>query len=375
MQRRLAALLFGGLMATIAPLLSGATPATAQQAPEQVLNIYNWSDYIDPYAVQRFTQETGIRVRYDVYDSLETLEGKLSAGRSGYDIIVPTSEPTFSRLVRAGALAPLDRAKIPNWANQDATLLERVQTSDPENKHGAIYLWGTVGLAIRPDLVKRYAPDAPTDSLDLLLKPENARRLARCGIAIMDSGIDVLPSILRWLGKDPNSGEAGDLRAAEQALLAIRPSVRAITASSNILDSLANGEYCVALTYSGDVIQAAGRAKEAGKGVEIGYIAPKEGAQLWFDMLAIPADAPNPAAAHAFINFVLQPRIMADITNHTHYPNAVPSSRAMVEEEVRYDTNVYPSQVQIERMFTVNALGAAAERARARSWSRFKAGR
>ena len=375
MKHRLAALLFGGLVATLLPgLLAGSEPARAQEA-EKVLNVYNWSDYIDPYAVSRFTQETGIRVRYDVYDSLETLEGKLSAGRSGYDIIVPTSEPTFSRLVRSGALMPLDRSKIPNWGNQDPTLLNRVQTSDPGNKFGAIYLWGTVGLAIRPDLVARYAPDAPTDSLDLLMKPENARRLARCGIAIMDSGIDVLPSVLRWLQKDPNSADAGDLRAAEQALLAIRPSVRAITASSNILDALSTGEYCVALTYSGDVIQAAGRAEEADKRVKISYIAPKEGAQLWFDMMAIPADAPHPEAAQAFINYILQAKVMADITNHTHYPNAVPASRPMVEEAVRFDTNVYPSQEQIERMFTTNALTPTVERARSRSWSRFKAGR
>ncbi|MCQ4159797.1 polyamine ABC transporter substrate-binding protein [Roseomonas sp. GC11] len=359
-----------------AALLGGAPASAPVQAQQPVtLNVYNWSDYIDPYAVDRFQRETGIRIRYDVYDSLETLEGKLSAGRSGYDIIVPTSEPTFSRLVRAGALRPLDRAQIPNWGNQDPALLRQVESSDPGNKFGAIYLYGTIGLGIRTDRVKELLPDVAPDSLDLLLKPENARRLARCGIAVMDSAIDVMPSVLRWLGRNPNSTEPADLRAAEDALLAIRPYVRAITASGNLMDALANGEYCMVLTYSGDVIQAQARAKEAGRGVQVGYVQPKEGAQLWFDMLAIPADAPNPEAAQRFINFLLQPDVMAGITNQVRYPNAVPAARPLVEAAVRDDPNVYPTSEALARTFTVTALAPAAERARSRGWSRFKAGR
>ncbi len=356
-----------------AALLLMLAPAARAQQP--VLNVYNWSDYIDPYAVARFQGETGIRVRYDVFDSLETLEGKLSAGRSGYDIIVPTSEPTFARLARAGALLPLDRNKIPNWNNQDPALLRRVASSDAGNRFGAIYLYGTVGLAVRPDRVRALAPDAALDSLDLLMQPDNARRLSRCGIAVMDSAIDVLPSVLRWRGRDPNGTEAADLRAAEESLLAIRPHVRAITASGNIMDALASGEYCVALTYSGDVIQAQARAREAGRGVEIGFVQPKEGAQLWFDMLAIPADAPNPDAAHAFINFLLRPDVMAGITNQVRYPNGVPASTPLVNEAVRNDPNVYPTPEMLARTFTAGALAPAAERARSRVWNRFKAGR
>ncbi|MCI0754297.1 polyamine ABC transporter substrate-binding protein [Teichococcus vastitatis] len=353
---------------------AGLFPAAmAQQAP--TLNVYNWSDYIDPKAVERFQQETGIQVRYDVFDSLETLEGKLSAGRSGYDVIVPTSEPTFARLIRAGALRPLDRAALPNWNNQDATLLRRVESSDPGNRHGAIYLYGSVGLGIRPDKVRAVLPDAPLDSLDLLMKPENVKALAGCGIAVMDSAIDVLPSVLRWLGKDPNSTDAADLRAAEQAMLAIRPHVRAITASGSILDALATGEYCVAMTYSGDVIQAKARAAEAGRGVDIAYVQPKEGAQLWFDMLAIPADAPHPDAAQRFINFLLQPEVMAGITNEVRYPNAIPAATPLVDDAVRGDPNVYPTPEMLGRSFTAEALGPQAERARSRLWSRFKAGR
>ena len=363
------------MLRRLLPLLAVLLAALPAAAQDRVLNVYNWSDYIDPYAVARFTRETGIRVRYDVYDSLETLEGRLSAGRSGYDIVVPTSEPTFARLVRAGALRPLDRAAIPNLANLDATLMRRVASIDPENRHGAIYLWGTVGLGIRVDRVRAALGDVPLDSLDILLKPENAARLARCGIMVMDSPTDVLPSVLRWLGRDPNSAAAEDLRAAEQALLAIRRNVRAIIASGSILDALATGEACVALTYSGDVIQAQARAREANRGVEVGYVMPREGAQLWFDMLAIPADAPNPEAAHAFINFLLQPDVMAGISSHVRYPNAVPASRPPVAEAVRNDPNVFPAEDALARTFVAGTPPRDAERARTRLWSRFKAGR
>ena len=347
-------------------------PAAAQQP---VLNVYNWADYIDPEVVQRFQRETGIRVRYDVYDSLETLEGKLSAGRSGYDVVVPTSEPSFARLARAGALRPLDRQAIPNLGNQDPALLAQVAGSDPGNRHGAIYLWGTIGLGLRADRIRALAPDAPLDSLDLILKPENARRIARCGIAIMDSGIDVIPSVLRWLGKDPGSADAADARAAEAALLAIRPHVRASIPSAAITDALAQGEYCAVLTYSGDVVQAQSRTLGRAPNGGLSYAQPKDGAQLWFDMLAIPADAPNPEAAQRFIDYMLRPEVIAGVTNQVHYPTAVPASRAYLRAEVAADPNVYPPPEAIARSFTVAAPGPAAERTRARSWSRFKAGR
>lgn len=364
--------MFTRLLFCLALSVAAVPPSLAQ---ERVLNVYNWSDYIDPYAVARFTRESGIRIRYDVYDSLETLEGRLSAGRSGYDIVVPTSEPSFARLVRAGALSPLDRARIPNWRNLDAALMARVATIDPGNRHGAIYLWGTIGLGIRADRIRSLLPDAPLDSLDLLLRPENARVLSRCGIMVMDSATDVLPSVLRWLGRDPNANGAEDLRAAEQTLLAIRPYLRAIPASSAILDALATGEVCLALTYSGDVIQAAARAREARRGVHLSYIAPREGPQLWFDMMAIPADAPNPDAAHTFINFLLQPDVMAGITNQVRYPNAVSAARALVEEAVRSDPNVYPTEAGLARSFVATTPPREAERLRTRLWSRFKAGR
>jgi len=355
------------LAALLLPMFGHAQPRT--------LNVYNWTDYIDPYAIQRFEAETGIKIRYDVFDSLETLEGKLSAGRSGYDIVVPTSEPTFARLVRAGALLPLDRSKLPRWAGLDPALLERVVGVDPGNRFGAIYLWGTVGLGVLPEKVRALWPEAPLDSLDLVLKPENARRLARCGLAVMDSATDVLPTVLRWLGRDPNATDAESTRAAEQALLAVRPYLRAIPSSGALVDMLATGEICVALTYSGDVIQAGARAAEAKRGVVVTYVAPPAGAHLWLDLLAIPADAPNPEAAHAFINFVLRPEVIAGISGQVRYPNAVPASRPLIPAAVRDDPNVYPPPEALARAFIPTTLPPAGERARARLWSRFKAGR
>ncbi len=356
-------------------LLPLAAPALAQEARGGVLNVFNWTDYIDPYAIVRFQRETGIRVRYDVFDSLETLEGRLSAGRSGFDIVVPTSEPTFARLVRAGALLPLDAARIPNARNLDAGLMRRVAGVDPGNRHGAIYLWGTIGLVFRTDRVRALAPDAPLDSLGLLMEPRHAQRLARGGIAVMDSAIDVLPSVLRFLGRDPDGVAREDLEAAQRALLAIRPQLRAIPPSSAIQDALVQGEYALAMTYSGDALQAAQRAREANRPWELAYAAPREGAQLWFDMLAIPADAPNPEGAHRFIDFLLQPDVMAGITAQVRYPNAVPASRPLLPAPVRDDPNIFPSAEALARAFVAGTPDAAGERARARVWARFKAGR
>lgn len=361
------------LLALAAALLIavGAMPARAQ---ERVVNVFNWNDYIDPYMVQRFTRETGIRVRYDIYDSLETLEGRLSAGRSGYDIVVPTSEPTFSRLARAGGFLPLDRSLVPNLANLDPVLQREVASADPENRYGALYLYGTIGLGINPDRIRALAPDAPLDSLRLLLDPANARRLQRCGIVMLDSAADVIPSVLRYLGKDPNSTNPEDLREVERTLMAIRPFIRTFS-SGGVIESLASGQFCLAFGYSGDVIQAAARAEEAKRGVTVQYVAAKEGAQLWFDLLAIPADAPNRAEAHAFINFLLQPDVMASITNHVRYPNGVSASRALVAPEVANDASVFPTDEMRARFFTIGPVPQAAERARNRVWARFKAGR
>ena len=367
---RLLALL-AAMIAALIGSLAFALPAAAQQ---RVVNVYNWTDYIDPYAVQQFQAETGIKVRYDSYDSLETLEAKLLAGKSGYDVVVPTSEPSFSRLVRAGALQRLDPSKIPNLAGLDAALTSRVASSDPQGGHGAIYLWGTIGLAVNTAKLKQYAPNAPTDSWDLLLKPDYAKLMARCGIAMIDSAIDVIPTVLKYLGKSPDSTSPEDLALVEQTLKAIRPHIRSFS-SAGMIETLASGETCLAIAYSGDAIQAAGRAAEARRGVEIQYIAPKEGAQLWFDLFAIPADAPNVAEAHAFIDFMLRPKIIAGVTNHVNYPNAVPASLAMVEPAIKADPGVYPPPAIQAGFFTIGPVPAEAARQRSRMWTRFKSNR
>jgi putrescine transport system substrate-binding protein len=355
-------------------LLACAGLAAAARAEERVVNVYNWTDYIDPYAIAQFEQQTGIRVRYDVYDSLETLEAKLLAGNSGYDVVVPTSEPTFSRLVKNGAVAPLDRAKIPTWSGLDPALMRRVESSDPGNAHGAIYLWGTIGLGIAPEKIRSLAPDAPLGSWDLLFKPEVARRIAPCGITIMDSAIDVIPSVLKYLGRTPDSSDPADLKAVEAALMAIRPFVRNFQ-SGGAINALASGETCLAMTYSGDVVQAAARAGEAGRGLRIQYVAPQEGAQLWFDMLAMPTDAPHPDEALAFIAFMLQPKIIAGVTNQVRYANAVPASNAFIHPDILDDAGIYPPPAALDRFFTIGAVPQSAERLRNRLWARFKAGR
>ncbi len=350
--------------------LPSAGPAAG--AEDNTLNFYNWTDYIDPQAIKRFEAETGATVRTDTYDSLETLEAKMLAGHSGYDVIVPTAEPTFSRLIAAGALRPLDKAAVPDLAGEDPALLARVAVSDPGNRYGAIYLWGTIGLGEIPSKIKALFPDAPTDSWDLLLKPENAKRLADCGITMMDSATDVIPSVLRYRGHDPSSTDPKDLADAERTLMAIRPYIRTF-ASGGAVEALAAGQTCLAMDYSGDVIQASGRAAEAHRDA-VAYVAPKEFTQLWFDVLAVPKDAPHPALAMRFINFVLQPKAIAGITNTVHYPNAVPASRGAVDAAVRDDPNVYPDAAALARSFTVAAVNERAVRERTRMWARFKAG-
>ncbi len=355
----------GVLVALVAALAGTA------RAQEHVLNVYNWTDYIDPAVIEQFTKETGIKVRYDTYDSLETLEGKLLAGNSGYDIVVPTSEPTFSRLIRAGALQPLDKAAVPNLKNEDPNLLHLVATSDPGNQYGAIYLWGTIGLGQVPSQIKPLDPDAPLNSWSLLFDPANTKRIAPCGITMMDSAIDVIPTVLRYLGHSPDSASPSDLKDVEKALMAIRPYIRNF--SSTAIEALAGNETCLAFAYSGDVIQAGVRAEEARK-APVAYVAPREFAQLWFDMLAIPKDAPHAADANKFINFLLQPKIIAAITNKVRYPNAIPASRPFIQPDIVANPNIYPPPEAQARFFTIHAPSQEAERARTRMWARFKAG-
>jgi len=358
------------LAAAAASLLAGSAQA---QQPKQI-NIYNWNDYIGETTLDDFTKATGTTTRYDVYSDLETLEQKLLAGRSGYDIVVPTLEPTLSRLIKAGAVQKLDKSKIPNLKNLDPELMKQLAQSDPGNAFGVPYQGGTIGLGINADKIKAVAPEAPLDSFALIFDPKWAAQVAKCGMTILDSATDVIPTALNYLGLNPNSEKSEDLKKVEEMLLKVRPHVKTFT-TGTVINDLAAGDTCVALAYSGDVKQAQARAAEANSNQTISYVMPKEGVQLWYDMMAIPAGAPNLEAAHQFINFVLEPKVMAGITNYVSYSNAVPASLEFIDEEIRNDPGVFPPDELKKKMFAVTAVSARVERDRTRTWTRVKTGR
>ncbi len=311
------------LFAALLTALACAAPLAVAQ--DKVVNVYNWSDYVDPQVLKDFEAETGIKVRYDVYDSNDTLEAKLLAGKSGYDVVVPT-QYYMARQVQAKLLRPLDKAKIPNLAKLDPTQMARLAKYDPENKHAAIYLWGTSGIGLNPDKIKQRMANPPAYSLKMLFDPEVVSKFADCGVVLLDAPDEILPAALTYLGLDPNAKDAASIGKAEAVLMKVRPYIRKFH-SSQYINDLANGDACLAYGYSGDILQARTRAEEAKKGVRVQYLLPREGAQQWFDVMVIPADAPNADNAHAFINYVLQPKVMAKITNAVQYPNAVPDCR------------------------------------------------
>lgn len=345
---------------------------SAQAQEEKVLNVYNWSDYIGETTVEDFEKATGIEVNYDVYDSNEVVEAKLLAGNSGYDIVVPTAVPFLARLIEAGALQKLDKSKIPNWEKLDPALLERVETADPGNQYGAIYQWGTNGIGVNVEKVTERLGEVPS-SYDLLFDPETVAKLADCGVTILDSPDEVFDVVANYLGHKPNQEDREILDAVTERLMEIRPHVRYFH-SSQYINDLANGDICVAYGWSGDVFQAQARAEEAGNGVEIDYIIPDEGTIIWFDMLAIPADAPHPENAHKWIDFVLAPENMAGITNYVWYANAVPESKPLLDEEVATNPSIYPSDAVAEKLFALKSKSPRYKRLETRAWTRVKTG-
>lgn len=356
-------------LASTAALCLAAAPAFAQGT----VHVYNWSDYVADDTIAQFEAETGLSVVYDVYDSNDTLEAKLLAGSSGYDVVVPTSS-YLKRQVAAGVYMPLDMSKLPNAAGLDPERMEAVSEHDPDNLHSVIYMWGTNGIGYNVAMVEeRLGADAPTDSWSLIFDPENAAALADCGISFLDSSSDMIPVALNYLGFEPGSTDADELDQAAAMLEAVRPHVRYFHSSQYISD-LANGEICVAVGWSGDVLIAMDRAEEAGTGQEIGYSIPVEGTIEWFDMMAIPADAPNPDGAHAFINFILKPEIMAGITNYVFYPNAVPASLEFVDPEIAEDETIYPPAEVLANLFPSPTYDARGDRALTRIWTRVRTG-
>ncbi|WP_285412528.1 polyamine ABC transporter substrate-binding protein [Pseudomonas sp. lyk4-40-TSB-59a] len=357
-------------------LLKSLIPATLALAcsagafAQPQVSVYNWTDYIGETTLADFQSSSGIKVIYDVFDSNETLEGKLLAGRTGYDVVVPSNH-FLARQVKAGAFLKLDRAQLPNWKNLDPKLLALLEKNDPGNEHSVPYLWGTNGIGYNVDKVKQVLGIDHIDSWAVLFEPENLKKLTQCGVSMMDSADEVFPAILNYMGMDPRSEKAEDYKKAEEKLLSIRPYITYFHSSKYVSD-LANGDICVAFGYSGDVFQAANRAKEAKNGVNIAYSIPKEGANLWFDLLAIPADAGNTREAHAFINYLLDPQVIAKVSASVGYANPNPAAKQYMDPELVNNPEVYPSQEVLDKLYISSTPPQSIMRLMTRSWSKVK---
>jgi len=349
-----------------------ADKASAVADTGKVLNLYIWSDYLAADTLSNFEKQTGIKVHVAYFDTNETLETKLLAGSSGYDVVVPTAS-YFERQIKAGVYLTLDKSKLPNLKNMDPQLMSKVALHDPGNAHGIIYTWGTNGIGYNEKMVKELMPDAPLDSWRLVFDPAVASKVAKCGISVLDSPAEMMRAVYSYLGKDPNSQSPDDLVLGEAVLTKIRPYIRNIN-SSEYIEALANGDLCIAVGYNGDVMQARDRAHDANKGIEIKYFVPKEGSILWFDILAIPKDAPDPDSAYAYLNYIMTPQVIADISNFKRYANANAASQPLVLPSVRDDPGIYPPPEQRQKLAVQLADSADQTRAITRVWQKFKTG-
>jgi putrescine transport system substrate-binding protein len=350
---------------------SAAAPGEAEPE-EKVVSVLNWSDYIAETTNAEFEARTGIKVTYDVFDSNEVLETKLLAGRSGYDVVVPTG-PFLERQIKAGVFLPLDKSKLPNLANMDPEIMQRTAAHDPGNRHAITYLWGTVGLGYNPELVKRALGTDTLDSWSAILEPANAAKLAKCGITMLDAPSDIASTVAIYKGLDPNTEKAEDLKVIEGTLMAVRPYIRYFHSSSHIND-LASGEICVALGWNGDILQARDRGAAAAKPVTVQYVIPKEGAVNYFDLLAIPADAPHPDNAHAYINYLMDPEVIAKVTNKTRFANANAAALPFVADDIKNDPRIYPTPEVRARLHPDLVESPEFSRDLNRAWTRIRSG-
>jgi putrescine transport system substrate-binding protein len=336
------------------------------------LHIYNWSDYIDPELLKQFTQETGIRVLYDTFDSNEVLETKVLQGNTGYDLVVPSNH-NLPRYIAAKAIQPLSKAKLSGLANLAPDVMTHMAAFDPGAKYAVPYMQGTIGIGYNQAAVAKRLPGVPIDSWAVVFDPANLAKLKDCGVYFLDASEDMYAVALNYLGKDPNSRNPADYAAATNLLMKARPYVRKFH-SSEYIDALANGDICVAIGYSGDVLQAKDRAEEAKNGLTLAYAIPKEGSQVWFDVFTIPVDAPNPAAAYKFLDFMLRPEVIAKASNYTHYANANAAATKLVDAEVRDDPTVYLSPELSKRLFVTTTKDQALLREVNRQWTRVLTG-
>jgi len=360
-------------LAVLAAVCVAITPAHGQPK-ERILNVYNWSDYIAPTVVEDFTKQTGIKVRYDTFDSNDTLETKLLAGKSGYDVVVPTAY-FLERQIRAGVFQKLDKARMPNLANMWPEISQRLAAYDPGNQYAVNYMWGTTGIGYNLRKTREVlGANGTIDSWDIVFKPESLAKFKDCGVHLLDSSDDILAAALHYLGLDPNSANETDLQTAAALVMKIRPYVRKFH-SSEYLNALASGEICLAVGFSGDIKQAQKRAAEAKNGVDIAYAIPKEGAQLWFDNLAIPRDARNVAEAEDFINYLQRPEVAAKNTNFISYANGNLASQKFIDKAILDDKGIYPDEATMRRLYTISAHDPKTQRLINRLWTRIKTGK
>ena len=348
-----------------------SSPAMAQ---ERTVNFYNWSNYVAPGVLEDFTRETGIKVVYDTFDANETLETRLLAGRSGYDVVVPTAY-FLQRQIAANIFQKLDKSKLANLANAWPVVTKQLAVYDPGNQFAANYMWGTTGIGYNVKMVQKIlGADAKIDSWDIVFKPENLAKFKDCGIHMLDSADDIFPAALSYLGLDPNSTKPPDLEKAADLVAKIRPYVRKFH-SSEYLSALATGEICLVVGWSGDIMQARGRAEEAKNNIEIGYAIPKEGAQMFFDNLAIPADAKNLSEAYALIDYLYRPEVAAKNTDFLSYANGNLASQKLVAPKILSDKNIYPDDATLAKLFVITARDPATQRVINRLWTKVKTGR
>ncbi len=358
----------------VAAAAIATAPAGAQAQKERVVNVYNWTDYVAPTTIEDFTKETGIKVRYDTFDSNDTLETKLLAGKSGYDVVVPTAY-FLERQIKAGVFQKLDKAKLPNLAHLWSEISERLAVYDPDNQYAVNYMWGTTGIGYNAKKARDVlGPDGKIDSWEIVFKPENLAKFKDCGVHFLDSSDDILPAALRYLGLDPNTTKEAELQQVADLVTKIRPLVRKFH-SSEYLNALASGEICFVVGFSGDIKQAQKRAVEAKNGVDIGYAIPKEGAQLWFDNLAIPRGATNLAEAYEFINYLQKPEVAAKNSNFISYANGNLASQKFIDKAILEDKTIYPDETMMARLYTYHAHDAKTVRFMNRLWTRIKTGK
>ncbi|MBS4090484.1 polyamine ABC transporter substrate-binding protein [Pseudomonas rustica] len=352
--------------------LAIALAATSAAAcADETVNISNWNSYIAPDTLANFTQTSGIKTTYDIHDSNEVLESKLMTGNTGYDVVSPSNH-FLSRLIKAGAIQKLDKSQLPNWKNLDPVLMKKLEVNDPGNQYGYPYMWGTAGIGYNVEKIKAIFGNTDiTRSWKMFFDEENINKLSQCGVAIIDNPTQVLPITLNYLGLPPHSHEPAHYKQAEQALLKIRPYIQYFHASKYISD-LANGNVCAVIGFNGDIVQAAASAKEAKNGIDIAYSIPTEGTTLWFDMMVMPKSAPHEKNGYAYMNYLLEPKVIANISNSIHYANPNAAANEFLNQDVIGDPAIYPPKEVMDKLFTVEELPAAIARLTTRLWTKLK---